>query len=54
MSRVFEIACPPPANDNWFLWRRIVPLGWRLATSAAVYQCRKHAASKLAPKNAAN
>jgi glycosyltransferase involved in cell wall biosynthesis len=47
-SRVFEIACPPLANDDWFLWRRIVPFGWRLATSSAVYRYRKHAASKLA------
>jgi hypothetical protein len=48
MSRGFEIACPPLANDDWFLWRRIVPFGWRLATSSAVYRYRKHAASILA------
>ena len=53
MSGVFEIDCPPNANDDWFLWRRIVPLGWRLAKSAAVYRYRKHAASKLAQMNAA-
>ncbi len=53
MSRVFEIECPAQANDDWFLWRRIVPFGWRLAKSSAVYRYRKHAASKLAQMNAA-
>ena len=53
MSRVFEIDCPPRANDDWFLWRRIVPFGWRLAKSSAVYRYRKHPASKLAQMNAA-
>ncbi len=53
MSRVFEIDCPLNANNDWFLWRRIVPFSWRLAKSAAVYRYRKHAASKLAQMNAA-
>jgi len=53
MSRVFEVECPAQANDDWFLWRRIVPFGWRLAKSSAVYRYRKHAASKLAQMNAA-
>ena len=54
MSRVFEIACPPLANDDWFLWRRIVPFGWRLAKSSAVYRYWKHARLKLAQMNAAS
>ena len=41
MSRVFEVDCPAQANDDWFLWRRIVPFGWRLAKSSAVYRYRK-------------
>jgi hypothetical protein len=53
MSQVLESECPPTANDDWFLWRRIVPFGWRLAKSSAVYRYRKHAASKLAQMNAA-
>ena len=53
MSRVFEIDCPASANDDWFLWRRIVPFGWRLAKSSAVYRYRKHSASKLTQMNAA-
>ena len=53
MSRVFEIECPPRANDDWFLWRWIVPFGWRLTKSSAVYRYRKHAASKLAQVNVA-
>ncbi len=53
ISRVFEIECPPRANDDWFLWRRIVPFGWRTAKSSAVYRYRKHSASKLAQMNAA-
>ncbi len=50
---MFEIEFPPRANDDWFRWRRIVPFGWRLAKSSAVYRYRKHAASKLVQMNAA-
>ncbi len=53
MSKVFETDCPSTANDDWFLWRRIVPFGWRLAKSSAVYRYRKHGDSKLSQMNAA-
>lgn len=35
-----EIPCD--TMNDWYLWRRIVALGWRVEKSSAVYRYRKH------------